>query len=129
MPIQVSWYNQQEKILLWTVGETWTLDEYYEAFYETKALLALVEQPTYAIVDATRLESRPRVGLMSHFLKVLKDVDLELLIYVRDSNHPQLVQQLLNLIVQSNRTTKVKQVQFASSMKDALDAIPLISVS
>ena len=128
MPIEVTWYNAKEKILLWTVGESWTIEEYYEAFAQTKALMKDVEQPAYAVVDATELLSRPRMGLMSHFIKVLREVELELLIYVRRNDSPPIIQKLLSLIVQSSQGLKVKRLQFATSMIEAMDQITRATV-
>ncbi|GEM_PF-3591837 len=119
MPIDVTWHSRDDKILLWTIGETWELDEYYQAFNLTKVMLEGVEQPAYAIVDATSLVHRPRAGLMGHFLKVLRDVELEMLIYVRRKDSPPLVQKLLGLVVRSP-SIKVRRIHFTLTVDDAL---------
>jgi len=127
MPIDVSWYDRADKILLWKIGETWDLDEYYQAVEQTKTLLAEVDQPAYTIVDATDLVHRPRTGLMSHFLKVLREIELDLLIYVRSKQSPPLVEKLLNLLVRSS-SIRVKQIAFATTMEDAVRQILRLQV-
>jgi len=119
MPIDVTWHDRDDKILLWTIGETWELDEYYQAVNLTQTMLKDVENPRYAIVDATALVHRPRPGLMGHFLKVLREVELETLVYVRRGDSPPLVEKLLNLVMRSP-SLKVKQIHFTLSVDEAV---------
>lgn len=127
MPINVSWHSQDDKILLWTVGDSWNLEEYYQAFNQTQAMLKDVEQPIYAVVDATNLVNRPRVGLMGHFLKVLREVELDTLIYVRRGDSPPLIQKLLNLIALSP-SIKVKHINFTLTVEEAFRHIHRASI-
>lgn len=119
MSIDVSWYDQKSNIVLWKIGETWTIDDYDQACKQTEVQLLSSDQPAAMIIDATAPIERPRMGLMSRLLKALSGGELEILVYVREKNDPPLVPQLLNLLMRTNRSIKIKQLKFMSSVQDA----------
>ncbi|MCA0454242.1 MAG: hypothetical protein LCI00_09740 [Chloroflexi bacterium] len=60
MPIQIQWFNDQKRIILWTIQGQWTLQEMHQAYSDGNALCAEVpENIVNALIDMTRSQSIP----------------------------------------------------------------------
>jgi len=51
MSIQVGWFNEQRKIILWTFPPKWSLEEFHEAYDQGNRLIREVDHWTNAIID------------------------------------------------------------------------------
>jgi len=121
MPITVTRYDHTT--ILWTIGESWTVDEFYAALDETQVLLADQDGPAFTLVDATRTRQRPQTNLMPHFRNALKDTQLDLLVYIHAVVGSRLIEVLIDMVLKFTPNLGVKKVRFARTFADGLQVI------
>lgn len=121
MPISVAWYDQTT--ILWKIGESWTVDEFYTALDATHTLLAAHDGPAITLVDATRTRQRPQTNLMPHFRAALRDTRLDLLVYVHSMIGSRLIEVLIDMVLKFTPNVGVKKVRFARDYATGLRLI------
>ena len=60
MPIDIHWFDDTKRIILWTIEGQWTLDEMHKIYSEGNAMCAEVPENTInALIDMTGSNSIP----------------------------------------------------------------------
>ena len=60
MPINIRWFDDTKRIILWEIEGHWTLDEMHKIYSEGNAMCAAVPENTInALIDMTRSNSIP----------------------------------------------------------------------
>ena len=60
MPINIRWFDDTKRIILWEIEGQWTLDEMHKIYSEGNAMCAAVPENTInALIDMTRSNSIP----------------------------------------------------------------------
>lgn len=59
MTISVTWYNVERTILLQTIADHWTLDDYYALSSQTNTLLSSIDYPVDLIADLGGVRTVP----------------------------------------------------------------------
>jgi hypothetical protein len=123
MQIDVEWYDEAQHILLWLVEESWTIDDFYEAFEETQHLTQPLKGAASVIVDARRVTGRPRDNLIAHFRYALTHANLRHVVYLRDQSGGLFIQMLVNAVFHIYPHIGVDHFHFARTFDEALALI------
>jgi hypothetical protein len=123
MTIDVKWFDEAQHILLWDITESWTVDDFYEAFEETQQRTRPLNGQASVIVDARRVTGRPRDNLITHFRHALTHANLRQVVYLRDRSGGLFIQMLVNAVFRIYPNIGVDQFQFARTLDEAVDLI------
>lgn len=120
MSIEVQWFNQNNEIILWKVGRSWTIEDFYAAHTQTEAMIKALDYPVSAIVDASDVEKRPPDNLLPHFKAILSETHIHTLVYVSSKTSPLVVETLLNVLIKVNPDIQVHNLRIVRSRREAL---------
>ena len=120
MPITVSWHDDEENILIWQVEGNWTIEEFYSAVTDTRALSEQSPGGNHVIVNASAMASRPRGNLLPHFRNALANVKLEMVVYVKARGGSKFIEILVNMVFRTTTKLGVKRFRYAKTVEEAV---------
>jgi hypothetical protein len=129
MPITVSWYDDERNILTWQVEGNWTIEEFYSAVTDTRALSLESPHQNHVIVNASAMASRPRGNLLPHFRNALASIELETVVYVKARGGSKFIEILVNMVFRTNSKLGVKHFRYAKTVEDAVALLEIAPVA
>lgn len=126
MPIEVHYLDEVQPILLWEVGTSWTIEEFYDAHEQTQRLIGECDTAS-VIVDARQVVSRPKLNILPHFKHVLSHTNLTYMVYVGNRANSRLIETFINIVLHMNPQLTVKQVRFARSLEEAQQIVQAVT--
>lgn len=123
MGIDVTWHDEDQHILIWSIEEKWTVDEFYRAFEDTQHLTQPLNGAASVIVDARRVTGRPRDNLLAHFRYALTRANLRHVVYLRDRSGGAFIQMLVNAVLRIYPGIGVDEFHFVRSLQEAMQLI------
>ena len=117
MAINVS--QCEDGVIYWAAGPELTVSDLYAAQAQTCCLLARYPQRRSLLINATGVDRYPRANLVPPFQRLLRDTDLDLLVYVHSRQDSTLIELVVNLACRLTPVLSVRQIHFAQTLFEA----------
>ena len=119
----MSWHDEEQAILIWTIDTRWTVNDFYSAFKETQQQTQPLDGSASVIVDARQVTGRPRDNLLAHFRYALTRANLRHVVYLRDKSGGIFIQMLVNAVLRIYPDINIENFHFAQSLDEAVQVI------
>jgi len=100
MPIHVEWLNEDKRVILRTLSDQWTWDDFYLSQQDINQMLNEVSYPVDEIIDASTSTTLPQ-GAISQFRRASEKTpdNLHLRLVVGSNSFYQLIFNILSKII------------------------------
>jgi hypothetical protein len=88
MSVKVSWYDDEQTIILQEFPMTWTWEEFFEAVERTVELEKTVSHPLYVMGTNPRNGKMPGGSVLANFEAAIRMHEPQMQLYIMATNNP-----------------------------------------